>query len=70
MALTGVFSDRVSLLVVIYVDYAKLAADRRTLDEVLAPDLPSLDPEASATPAAEIPIPTWSSRFTDRLVDV
>ncbi|KAH8911227.1 hypothetical protein BR93DRAFT_923930 [Coniochaeta sp. PMI_546] len=59
-----------SQLVVVYADYAKLMLDRRTLDEVLAPDLPSNGPETPATPVTGIPIPIWSSRFTDRLVEV
>ncbi|OIW28730.1 hypothetical protein CONLIGDRAFT_681677 [Coniochaeta ligniaria NRRL 30616] len=59
-----------SQLVVVYADYAKWVSDREALDEVLAPDLPHQDPETPTTPALGIPIPVWSSRFTDRLVEV
>lgn len=52
-----------------YVDYAKWRTDGRILDEILAPDSPN-DPETPATPATGISLPKWSSRFSDRLVDV
>jgi len=61
--------NRVSQLIAIYADYSKYVADKKTLDEVLAPDLPDIDPETPATPTGGVPIPVWASRFTDRLVE-